>query len=1181
MRKIYTLLLALVATMTAFAQNPDPSKWEKGQNVIEDLGMQDVDPTKPWTTKSNGGSSSGTANYGDYWKGVGQKFFFDYIDQNDAMYGDHETANTCMGYYGDGRVTDDNPDVYQVIKMPAGYYTIRVQACYRDASGQQTTDCFNAWKAGKSKKNAWAYVEAFADEASAVDGANPTRTFITPIRHIFDTECTENLCSWTPNGDDWRNDGSYKITESVWDPDWEDYVEQEVTYYYPRSIIGASYFFQKGFYWNEFKILLDKDTYVRVGYRKTDYVTEDWLALSEWQIIYNDGYTTDAQVDFAETEFETETATLEEWKTKYENAKFDGFDASFTAAIVDKISDDLMNAEATFEGLEGDELLDFIKDLKQSNLDYETLYQYLGHLSFVLVKSKTLLESTDYPGKAAFQSAYDEILGKINGCTPADFEETTPYDFCMKYFNELADARGDYLDTQEADENGAKDFSAVINHPWFVNDGVKISQDEDGNYFIDEETWLSAVGGGDANYADKLTYTQDDVEMQRTPIASDVNIVLNDENVKNEWFQRIRYEGKTNGLYLYYDDRGLLGAADTWHAGAFTSGSMDVCQNIVGLPSGYYSLKGLVRGWGSSGNGNFHNIFMENNQGDVMKSPLASAEDEGWQEMTTGIIHVSDRQLLIGGQSDYNAHYTGFRLLFYGEEPPVDKLIRQEIAEVKALAEETLTFEGDKKYVADLIAKCVEPYEGVALFEEYRGYLNEARTYIKDAKKEYGNYKAIDTYTDILSNNSGVAGVSDIVGPAQLAATELGEGANDTYKDIAGANELATKYGDYIKVYAEAVSLDDASLNATLSDQKAALVAAVATTATLDQYIASLATPININKMADLGAASATEAAPADVTALIVNPTFELEVTDGVVTPNDPWERGHSYGWTFSGSGNSQSNEYSRGNYEVWNAGSSDFTFSQKLSGMPAGIYELSVLAVYRDGSAINASMVEAYDAAGSKEAWENHNAVLFAKTESADEFTYLNALETLKGTEPSFTGVVTSYEINEDTNEPYATAMTICAPEGEGEDATLYGFENYPEMQWTHGNLSSQPFDSEVEVGGTTYYFPESMYGFYMWEVKAPEKLLNTVRVEVKNGETLEIGLRKTGGSSGDWVIFDDFKLKYISGATFKDVATGIETVDSEQPAQKVLYNTAGQIVDDSYKGIVIDSEGNKFIKQ
>ena len=32
--------------MTAFAQNPDPSKWQKGQNVIADLGMKDVDPRK-------------------------------------------------------------------------------------------------------------------------------------------------------------------------------------------------------------------------------------------------------------------------------------------------------------------------------------------------------------------------------------------------------------------------------------------------------------------------------------------------------------------------------------------------------------------------------------------------------------------------------------------------------------------------------------------------------------------------------------------------------------------------------------------------------------------------------------------------------------------------------------------------------------------------------------------------------------------------------------------------------------------------------------------------------------------------------------------------------------------------------------------------------------------------------
>lgn len=1172
MRKIYTLLLALVASAAAWAQNP--SSWEKGQNVIADLGMKDVDPTQPWTTKSNGGSSSGTANYGDYWKGVGQKFFFDYIDQNDAMYGDHETANTCMGYYGDGRVTDDNPDVYQVVKIPAGYYTIRVQACYRDASGQQTTDCFNAWKAGKSKKNAWAYVETFADEASANEGTNPARTFKTAIRHIFDTECEENLCSWTPNGDDWRNDGSFDMIEQVWDPDFEEYVDSKVTYYYPRSIIGASYFFQKGYYWNEFDILLDKDTYVRVGYRKTDYVTEDWLALSEWQIIYNDGYTTDAQVAFAETEYANETATLEGLKDIYANAKFDGFGQNITSAIADKIDDDLQIAGASFSGLEGDELLDFIKDLKQANLDYEELYQYLGHLSFVLERSEALLGSTDYPGKADFQSAYNSILGKINGCTTSDFEETTPYEFVMKYFNDLADARGDYLDTQAADENGAKDFSAVINHPWFVNDGVKISQDEEGNYFIDDETWLSAVGGGDANYSDKLTYTEDEVEKKRNEIASNVNIVLNDENVKNEWFQRIRYEGKTNGLYLYYDDRGLIGAADTWHAGLFTSGSMDVCQNIVGLPSGYYSLKGLVRGWGD-GNGNFHNIFMENNQGDVMKSALASAEDAGWQDMTTGIIHVSDRQLLIGGQSDYNSHFTGFRLLFYGEEPPVDKLIRQEIAEVKELVNE-LTFKGDKSYVDGLIAKCKEPYEGVALFEEYRGYLNEARNYIKAATKEYKNEKAYDSYAEIITGENGnVAGVADILAKPMEAAENLGNGANDTYKDIAAANDLAAKYAEYINVYAEAVAQKDDALNATIAEQKAALTAAVADTKTLDTYMASLATPIMINKVADLGAANATEAAPADLTSLLVNPNFDMRKVDGVWVKNEcEWERGYADGWSGLGINTyDQTMQLSRNCCELWNSGTGEFY--QELIGMPAGKYRISCLAVYRDVD-LDETSVAAYEAAGGEENWSGHNAEIYAKTYYSEASSYIKAQAALKGTADSFTEVVRGYEVVDEeaeVKEYYATAVTVL---GDAEDTEKY---TYPELAWTHVANDAEdrsPFDKIINGA----YYPNSLYGIKQWFINSPALVTNSVEIEVKSGETLRIGLRKPTSVSNDCLTFDDFKLEYLSGDTFKQVASGIEEVSNEAPAQKVLYNTAGQIVDSSYKGIVITSDGKKFIQ-
>lgn len=1170
MRKIYTLLLALVASMTAFAQNPDPSKWQKGQNVVADLGMGDVNPTEAWTTKSNGGTAGQEGNYGQYWKGVGQKFFFDYIDPNDAMYGDHEKGNTCMGYYGDGRVSGENPDVYQVVKFPAGYYTIRVQACYRDASGQQTTDCFNAWKKGQSKKNAWAYVETYADEASATEGAEPVRSFTKAIRHIFDIKCSESLCSWTPNGDDWRNDGSFIMIEKEIN-DRGKVVEVEKTYYYPRSIIGASYYFQKDYYWNEFKVLLEKDTYVRIGYRKTDYVTEDWLALSEWQVIFNDAYTEEAQVDFAATEYETETAELEQWEDKFSTSTFDGFDKAFTKAISDKINDDRMTAEMTFSQVEGQELLDFIKDLKQKNLDYEELYQYLGHLSFVLAKSKTLMENTNYPGKAAFQSAYNNILSKINGCSTADFEETTPYDFCMKYFNELADARGDYLDTQKADENGAKDFSAVINHPWFVNDQYEPTQNEDGEWTIKEETWQNAVGGGDANYSDKLKYTENEEEKTRTDIASDVSIVLNDENVKNQWFQRIRYEGKTNGLYMYYDDRGLIGAADTWHASKFTSGSMDVCQNIVGLPSGYYSLKALVRGWGE-GNGNFHNIFMENTDGDVMKSPMATADDSGWQEVTTGIIHVSDRQLLIGGQSDYQAHYTGFRLLFYGEEPPVENLLKQEIAEVKTAAE-ALTFEGDKTTVNALIDKCKEPFT-IENFDEYRGYLDEARKYTNAAVKEYNNLKAIDTYTTI-TNSYQAPGVAEIIAPAQEAAISLGDGANDTYKDIDPANKLADKYNDYIKVYVEAGSFNDASINATLAEQKTVLAAGVSTIETLEKYMASLNTPMNIDRMKDLGAENATEAAPVDITSMLVNPNFDMHQVDGnwveiLKVNGETWERGYADGWQGLGINTyDQTMQLSRGHCELWNSGTGEFY--QELVGLPAGKYRISCLAVYRDAD-ITEESVAAFEANG-----ESHNAEIYAKTQSSEASEYIKAQASLKGDADSFTEVVRGYEIDEETNKPYVTNVTVL---GDEENTEKYG-QLVTELEgWTHVTVDAEdrsPFDKIINGS----YYPNSLYGIYQWFVKSPEKVTNTVTIEVKNGETLRLGLRKPSSVTNDCLTFDDFKLEYLTGDTFKNVATGIEEVGAEKAAQSVLYNTAGQVVDSSYKGIVITSDGKKFIQK
>jgi hypothetical protein len=464
----------------------------------------------------------------------------------------------------------------------------------------------------------------------------------------------------------------------------------------------------------------------------------------------------------------------------------------------------------------------------------------------------------------------------------------------------------------------------------------------------------------------------------------------------------------------------------------------------------------------------------------------------------------------------------------------------------------------------------------VELFEEYRGYLNEARNYIKAATKEYKNAKAYDTYAAIITGDNGnVDGVAEILTKPMDAADKLGEGANDTYKDIAAANDLANKYTEYINVYADAVAQKDASLNATIAEQKAALVAAVADTKTLDTYIASLATPIMINKVAALGAADATEAAPADLTSLLVNPNFDMRKVDGVWVKNEcEWERGYADGWSGLGINTyDQTMQLSRNCCELWNSGTGEFY--QELVGVPAGKYRISCLAVYRDVD-LDETSVAAYEAAGGEENWDGHNAEIYAKTYYSEASSYIKAQAALKGTADSFTEVVRGYEVVDEeaeVKEYYATAVTVL---GDAEDTEKY---TYPELAWTHVADDAEdrsPFDKIINGA----YYPNSLYGIKQWFINSPALVTNSVEIEVKSGETLRIGLRKPTSVSNDCLTFDDFKLEYLSGDTFKSVVTGIEEVAGEAPAQKVLYNTAGQIVDSSYKGIVITSDGKKFIQ-
>ena len=301
---------------------------------------------------------------------------------------------------------------------------------------------------------------------------------------------------------------------------------------------------------------------------------------------------------------------------------------------------------------------------------------------------------------------------------------------------------------------------------------------------------------------------------------------------------------------------------------------------------------------------------------------------------------------------------------------------------------------------------------------------------------------------------------------------------------------------------------------------------------------------------ADKGAADATAEQPLDITSLIVNPSFTN-------SPSDGW------------SGETPTvNEYGRSNAELWNKNA--FTLSQKIAGLPAGTYELRVKAIYRDGGSVTPELVEGYNNAGSVEAWSNHNAQLFAKvSDDNDQFSYIKAIESLKTNENTFTYVATAFEEEEQDDESmlrFATKFQKIA------GTEIPAEEIYGEPAVEDKAEGEYPFDTKVTVGEETLYYPSSMQGFYQWCVKAPEAVSNSVQITIEDGETLEIGIRKTAAIGSDWVIFDDFQLFYLSGDTFKETLTGVEEVAAPvKKGDKAIYNLAGQKVDASYKGIVI----------
>lgn len=1141
MKKLFTFVFALVTAIAASAQ----ADFTVGENVAAKLGLGDVDGmsfsgTVGPNDDTNRPHDKVVQSLGDYWKVDGDlpNEFLESFDGHIGIYGFYDKKEA---------------DMYQVVKFPAGAYTIDVQALYREGTpADNFTNHFN--------KKYMKYGHLYADVLTSEDPASEvTRNFDKVLCSLATPNQHEQVYYYGDGS--WMNDYKY---------DLKDKETGEVTSYYcPQCLVGLSEYFALGKYHNTMKIVVTEDSYIRLGFRKTGSITADWLVFSNLQVIYDGPADESQKIELAKEEARAALSNLEDIKNEVEKAGFFGL-----AGIIDDMF--MESSDAVDGGDNVDAIVKVKNTINDAVQNYENSLQFVKNLSSLLTQCEAMLASTDFVGYATFKSDFDKYnaMAKTDDATALGDD---PSAYFQNIYDVLSKSRADYLNSQPANEKGAKDFTSLITNPWFVQPQYNPTQNEDGTWTLKEGGWadwgsVSGSLGCPKAYAEMNLASKDLVD-----ICEGVTLYPSND-VTNEWYRVNAYSGWSAGLQLMYQG-GVVGVSDGWNS--VSSGTIGIEQALVGLPNGYYSLKGLVRGnfWAGE---QTREIYAENSKGEVVVSETVKNDSDTpngaaygwyewnpnvWSDVETSIISALDGKLKIGGRCTGVANFTGFRLFFYGENLNFDEKLGEYIDKLQSTID-ALTFAGDKKKVNDILAQIAD----MRPIQDSDGYnaAYELYTQAKDAASiaEAGekNFKALETM-DALSEY-------EFTAPALVYMIAYGENEADTYERVDELNEIANVYTTYCGVYDKAITLNDAKVNSIIEKQVAEMSAAMKTADEIGAYLDELAVPYNYALMSTMGCADATPEKPASVTSMIINPDFTNAPTTGW-SGETPTNNEYSY-----------DENGDRVNAELWNK--SAFTLSQTIVGLPAGTYELRAKAIYRDGGSVTQALVDAYNQAGSEEAWANHNAVLFASTGDDNKQTsYIKAIESLKYTENSCTYVATSYETEEQgdgSNKTYGTAFHKIA----GTEIPSELIVGEPGI--TEDAEGAYPFDTKVG----DYYYPASMQGFLQVCKQHPADVTNSVQITIESGDDLTIGIQKTAAIGSDWVIFDDFELYYLSGDVFQNIGKETDpslieipqSVDADQnlacdkeEGEDYTQYTSGADISVMFKMLNVDVEGCDYI--
>lgn len=319
--------------------------------ALADLGLWgDYDGT--WTAggyKAKDQDVTLTPNPSNWWKG----------DQPneialDATADPETNPWPAVGFYKDG-AGGSLPDMYQVIPLPAGYYTAAVNAVYREGT---PADTWTSFKAGNPKRNAHLYVNVLGSNDPE---STPISKYDVAIKTLPFSQVHEGLYTGADSGTSWKTDGKWALApeDTIYYPNCDESAAEHFRYISPET--------PNGNYYHTVKFILLEDGFIRIGLKKTANISQDWFPWSRMKIFYNGPADAEAQHDLAAELFEEAMGELLTLQGRIDNEGY--------TALVSLMEDAMIELSGDYEGGSTEELnegtekaLHSVRNLKQHSI---------------------------------------------------------------------------------------------------------------------------------------------------------------------------------------------------------------------------------------------------------------------------------------------------------------------------------------------------------------------------------------------------------------------------------------------------------------------------------------------------------------------------------------------------------------------------------------------------------------------------------------------------------------------------------------------------------------------------------------------------------------------------------------------------------------------------------------------